>query len=339
MKRKQDKSGGAGDRNDTPVGPRDTSDTGRVLLVDDSRMVRAVVRSFLEPRGYVVDEAGDGESALSKLDEAAFDVVVSDLTMPGMDGLALLQEIRDRGLGTEVILLTSHDADMGAAVRALRLGAHDYLTKPPSGPEPVLLAVGRALEKKRLLDANKRLLAELEALSRTDALTGVGNRRAFDEALLREVPRAQRYRVPLSLVMVDLDHFKKVNDEYGHSGGDEVLRHFGRLVKAVIRESDSAFRYGGEEFALLLPHTDAESACVGARRLVERLAATPVGMGKDRVLRVTCSAGVAGLDAGADEMVARADAALYAAKRGGRNQVQRAGGPDEPPAKRKAPRG
>jgi diguanylate cyclase (GGDEF)-like protein len=284
-------------------------------------MVRAVVRSYLEPRGHVVEEAADGESALRRLGEAPFDVVVSDLSMPGMDGLALLQEIRDRGLGAEVILLTSHDADMAAAIRALRLGAHDYLTKPPSGPEPVLMAVGRALEKKRLLDANKRLLAELEALSRTDALTGLGNRRAFDEALLHEVPRAQRYRVPLSLVMLDLDHFKKVNDEHGHSGGDEVLRHFGRLVKGVIRESDSAFRYGGEEFALLLPHTDADSACVVARRLVERVAATPVQLGQGASLRVTCSAGVAGLATGPEDMIARADAALYEAKRSGRNRV------------------
>lgn len=335
MKRAREKADVTSDKNGTRVGASDSPGTARILLVDDSRMVRAVVRSYLQPRGFVVEEAEDGTSALRKLTESSFDVVVSDLSMPGMDGLALLQEIRKRELGTEVILLTSHDADMEAAVRALRLGAHDYLTKPPAGPEPVLLAVDRALEKKRLLDANKRLLAELEALSRTDALTGLSNRRSFDETLSREVPRAERYGVPLSLVIVDLDHFKKVNDEHGHGTGDEVLRHFGRVVRAVIRESDAAFRYGGEEFALLLTHTDPESACVGARRLVERLAATPVEIGKGRSLRVTCSAGVAGLEAGPEDMISRADAALYEAKRGGRNQVRAAPGSGAPPPKRK----
>jgi diguanylate cyclase (GGDEF)-like protein len=288
-------------------------------------MVRAVVKSFLKPRGFVVEEAEDGTAALRMLMSGAFDVVVSDLSMPGIDGLGLLQEIRTRELGPEVVLLTGrHASDMDAAVRALRLGAHDYLTKPPAGPEPVLLAVDRALEKKRLRDANKRLLAELEALSRSDALTGLANRRAFDEALSREAHRAQRYGVPLSLVMVDLDHFKKVNDGYGHATGDEVLRHFAGVVRSVFRESDAAFRYGGEEFAVLLPHTDEKAACVGARRLVERLAASPVSIDSD-VLRVTCSAGVAGLGQGSpQDMIARADAALYEAKRGGRNQVMSA---------------
>lgn len=299
-------------------------DSGRVLVVDDSRLVRALVGHHLKAGGYRVEEAEDGAAALHRLEAEPFDVVVTDLRMPGLDGFGLLEAARRRPLGPEVIVLTgsrSHDVD--SAIRALRLGAHDYLPKPLPRPDAIVLAVERALEKKRLADANRRLIEELSALTRTDALTGALNRRAFDEDLAREAAMARRYGFPVSLALLDLDHFKGINDAEGHQVGDEVLRHFARLAREATRETDVVYRYGGEEFALLLPHTPLDGALATARRVVALAAATTATLGS-RAVRFTCSAGVAsasGTAVAPDDLVARADAALYRAKNEGRNQA------------------
>jgi len=297
---------------------------GRVLIVDDSPVVRAIVNGYLRGAGFVVQEADNGADALRRLETSAFDVIISDLRMPVMDGFALLEAVKSNDTGPEVILLTGTLAhDMNAAIRALRLGAHDFLTKPPSGPDEVIVAVDRAVEKKRLREANARLVRELEALSRTDPLTGALNRGAFDEALRREFNRARRYSFPLSLVMLDLDHFKSINDGHGHRAGDAVLQQFVKLSMTIFRESDTVHRYGGEEFAALLPHAAYEGALDAARRLVQTTAATPFKIG-DADLAVTVSAGVACAreeDVDGGDLVTRADAALYEAKRKGRNRA------------------
>jgi diguanylate cyclase (GGDEF)-like protein len=154
-------------------------------------------------------------------------------------------------------------------------------------------------------------------------LTGLLNRRAFDAAVRGEVARARRYRVPLSLVLFDIDHFKMINDTYGHPAGDEVLRHFARVGSGVFREADALYRHGGEEFVALLPHTPAEGATLAGERLLAALRSSPVRVGGRRI-QVTCSAGVAELgpdDQDAPSLLARADAALYRAKGAGRDQV------------------
>jgi len=248
--------------------------------------------------------------------------------MPELDGFGLLEAVKKRseavGPGPEVILLTgTHAHDMNSAIRALRLGAHDFLTKPPAGPDEVVLTVDKAVEKKRLREANQRLMRELEALSRTDPLTGALNRGAFEEALRRESQRSRRYRFPLSLVMLDLDHFKPINDTYGHRVGDGVLQQFVTRIGTVFRETDTVHRYGGEEFAVLLPHTPFEGALDAAKRLVTVTAAAPFAIGTASIA-VTVSAGIAtGRDEDADgiDLVTRADAALYQAKREGRNRA------------------
>lgn len=297
---------------------------GRVMIVDDSPVVRALVGGYLRGAGFIVEEADNGADALRRLETNPFDVVITDLRMPIMDGFALLEAVKRKNVGPEVILLTgTHAHDMSSAIRALRLGAHDFLTKPPAGPDEVIVAVDRAIEKKRLREANTRLMRELEALSRTDPLTGALNRGAFEESLRRESHRARRYAFPLSLVMFDLDHFKEINDGHGHQAGDAVLQQFVQQCGTIFRESDSVHRYGGEEFAILLPHTAHAGALDAARRLVQLTGSTPFQVG-DTAVVVTVSAGVATARAGDIEgadLVTRADAALYEAKRDGRNRV------------------
>jgi two-component system, cell cycle response regulator len=306
-------------------GKIDDGGMGRVLIVDDARVVRAVVARTLSRAGYQTEEAANGAEALRRLAAESYDVVITDLRMPELGGLELLASVKRLAPTVEVIILTgTHAQDMSYAVKALRLGAHDYLTKPPSSPDEVVLTVQRAVEKKRLHEANQRLLRELESLSRTDALTGAGNRRSFDDALGHEMARAKRHGQALSLVMLDIDHFKAINDTHGHQGGDEVLRAVARTLRATLRDGDVLYRYGGEEFAMLLPYAQGSGACTAAERMLRALAATPVHLPSGAV-KVTASAGVATLsasDADGASLIARADAALYEAKKAGRNRVE-----------------
>jgi two-component system cell cycle response regulator len=303
--------------------PNEAGIRGRVLIVDDARVVRAVVARCLRGAGYHTEEAEDGAEALRRLGQESYDVVITDLRMPQLGGLELLASVKRLAPTVEVIILTgTHAQDLSCAVKALRLGAHDYLTKPPSSADEVVLTVQRAVEKKRLHEANHRLVRELESLSRTDPLTGAGNRRAFDEALTHEVARAKRHGQALGLMMLDIDHFKRINDAHGHPGGDEVLRAVGAILRSTLREGDVLFRYGGEEFAVLLPYAAAAGASAAAERMIRAIAAKTIRVGAADV-QVTASAGVASLAATDDgaKLVGRADAALYEAKNAGRDRV------------------
>jgi two-component system, cell cycle response regulator len=296
--------------------------------VDDSAVVRTIIAGYLRNAGHQVREARNGAEALEQLAvDDGVDVVLTDLEMPVLDGFGLLDGIKSRSLDTEVIVLTSSE-DMDSAVRALRSGAHDFLRKPPSGAVEVVLTVERAADKKRLRNTNRRLLQELEALSRRDPLTGLFNRRVFDEKLLDETTRSRRYGLALSLVILDLDHFKAINDGHGHPAGDTVLKVFAGIARGLTREGDTLCRYGGEEFAALLAHTPLPGALAVARRLVVTTAKTPFEVGDVR-LNVTIRAGVASLhesDETGQAMLGAADAALYEAKRTGRNQALSAPG-------------
>ena len=317
-------------KRDEPGGPT------RVLMVDDSAVIRRLLASRLRTAGYEVAEASDGQDALESFRREPFQVVITDVSMPRLDGLELLEALRRHDSPPEVILLTgSRASDAEAAVQALRLGAHDYISKTPAAVEAVVLAAQRAAEKWRLRQENARLLCELRCASLTDALTGLGNRRAFDEALAQEVARSRRHGSGLAFVLLDLDHFKRVNDTLGHRGGDEVLAAFAARLRSAVRAADRLFRYGGEEFAVLLAEDSLQAALRAAERIVGVIGAEPLAAGP-LLVRATCSAGVSLLrpadDAAGLELVARSDAALYVAKRAGRNRAAAAGEPGGPAA-------
>ena len=297
---------------------------GKILVVDDARLIRVILRGILTTGGYEVAEADGGAKALEMLSKGGYDAVITDLKMPDLDGFGVLAGVKRVAPSVEVIILTgTHAKDMRCAVRALRLGAHDYLSKPPSGPDAVLLTVAHAVEKKRLKDANARLVTELENLSRRDSLTGMLNRRCLDEILPQEVSRARRHGHGLGVVMLDIDYFKNVNDTYGHPGGDRVLSSFARVVASLLREGDTLFRYGGEEFLVLLPHVDAGGTLRVGERIVAAIASTPIDCG-GTLINITTSAGAAWLGKAridAAGLIQEADAALYEAKNNGRNRV------------------
>lgn len=298
----------------------------RVLLVDDEPVQRMLVGRILSRAHYEVVTAEDGEQALELVARGDISLLITDWEMPKMDGLSLCRALRSRGLEHYVyaIVVTSRDA-VEHVVMGLQAGADDYLVKPVLEPE--LLA--RLNTGKRLIEMERSLRianAENMRLSITDALTGVFNRRYLMAQLQRELERAQRYQHPLSVMLCDVDHFKRINDTYGHQVGDEVLVSFVQALRGGLRETDWIARYGGEEFVVVLPETGIEHARIVAERCRVELAEHPRQI-TDASVPVTASFGVTGWEPGMsadivlDKLVAAADAGVYASKAGGRNQV------------------
>jgi two-component system, cell cycle response regulator len=240
-----------------------------------------------------------------------------------MDGYEVCRRLKaDERLRDIPVLFISAMNEVEGKVRAFALGGTDYVTKPFQ-PEEVLARVRSQLHRRRLwlkLEDQKNRMNELV---RTDSLTNLLNRRAFMEGLDQEINRQQRYSNPLSLFMVDLDHFKIVNDTYGHAGGDEVLCHFAKLLRETIRTTDIPGRIGGEEFAVLLPETDMENAVLLAQRLSQAIRSsnvkTFVGM-----ISYTVSIGISQMRSGdsTETLLNRADQAMYRAKENGRDRVE-----------------
>lgn len=297
-----------------------------VLIVDDWESGRLVIADLLQSAGIAEKTvlAEDGLQALRVLHTTPVDIVVCDLHMPHCDGIGFLRlKAADPRLqGIPVIMLTGAE-DVGRKVEALSCGASDYVTKPCELTElaaRITVHVKLRQLQIKLQEAN----AKLERLTRTDPLTQVENRRHFDTMLEEEFLRARRYERPLSLCMLDLDHFKRLNDAHGHQAGDAALVAVADRCKRSLRRCDTVARYGGEEFALILPETPAEGARLAVDRLRESIANEPIHHGQT-VLHVTASIGVATfpheLVTKPQELLALADAALYDAKRLGRNRV------------------
>jgi two-component system, cell cycle response regulator len=300
----------------TPAG---TSAT--VLIADDSMLIRAVARAGLEDEGYQVAEADDGLAALDACRKEPPDVVLLDIEMPGLDGYQVLAELKsDPELKhIPVVFLTSRGS-MDDVVAGLRGGAHDYLKKPFE-PAELLARVSSAVQIKKLQDELRQRNAELDRMSRTDVLTGLYNRRHLDEELVRRHSDASRHHQLISLLLLDIDHFKRINDTYGHPAGDQVLRTFADRLRTVLRAGDIAGRWGGEEFLVVLPRTD----LAGAREVAERIrfitAFEPV-VADGKEIDLTVSGGCAlGPGDSVEAVVSLADKALYEAKQAGRNRV------------------
>jgi two-component system cell cycle response regulator len=300
----------------------------RVLLVDDEPTQRLITARLLKRAGYQVETAQNGKEALEKLTSAAgqFQLLVTDWEMPEMDGVALCRAVRTQHSAAYVytILLTSRDA-IEHLVAGLQAGADDYLTKPVLEPE--LLA--RLNTGKRIVTLERSLRAaneENRRLSVTDALTGAYNRRHLMEQVPTEIDRSARYSHPLSILMCDVDHFKKINDTYGHQAGDEVLKCVVAMLRQKIRTVDWVARYGGEEFVIVLPETEFTNAVKVAETLRAALSELVIEF-ENTKLTVTASFGVTGwdskvpLEGSVDAMVARCDACVYESKAGGRNRV------------------
>jgi two-component system cell cycle response regulator len=300
----------------------------KVLAAEDNPVFQSMLRALLTKWGYDVVAARDGIEAWRILESAAAPrLAILDWMMPGVDGVELCRRVRAAGREPYIyILLLTARTESEDLVQGMEAGADDYLTKPFNAHElRVRLRAGR-----RILDLQEELMVAREALrdqATHDGLTGLLNRVTILDVLRTELARAARERRPVAVLMADLDHFKLINDTYGHLAGDAVLREAARRMKSSVRPYDSIGRYGGEEFLFVLPGCDAPAAQAQAERFREALASEPIPIGGQSI-HVTCSIGVSG-SAGlpvssSDTLVRDADLALYQAKDRGRNQVAQA---------------
>jgi diguanylate cyclase (GGDEF)-like protein len=294
----------------------------KILIVDDEDDVRRVLADFLRLDGYEVCEASDGFTALEYLEREWFEVVVIDLVMPQMDGLTFIKTAHRHGHEAAYIVMTGF-ATWDTAVEAMKLGAVDYLPKP-FHLELLRLVVARTFEKRELV-ARAKQADMYEKLAHTDGLTELYNYRFFHQLLGIELSRARRFQRPLALIMLDVDHFKSYNDLHGHQAGDRALRQLARLLKRSSRSYDLVARYGGDEFAIILPETSKSTAMEVAERIRMSVAETPIdGDGTVPAARVTASLGIASFPEDAvdeSDLVRQADCALYHAKARGRDRL------------------
>jgi two-component system, cell cycle response regulator len=297
----------------------------RVLVADDNIVSRRPLEVALRKWGYEVVPAASGTEAWRILqDESAPRIAILDWMMPGMSGPEVCMMVRKlkREYYTYIIMLTSR-SEREDFISGMQSGADDYLVKPPDFNE-LTLRLGPA---RRIVEIETELLRvkeELKVRATRDALTSLWNRSATMELLVREISRVQREHSPMGLVLVDLDFFKKVNDNFGHLVGDSVLRETAIRMLGTVRPYDSVGRYGGEEFLVILPGCDLEAATVKAEALRHAVADAPMHIGACTV-QLTASFGVTSVSGGPavppDVVIARADNALYMAKHAGRNCV------------------
>lgn len=290
-----------------------------VLIVDDERLNRMALAQLLAGECRVL-LAKDGLSALQRVaEEPDISLILLDVSMPGMDGYEVLRRLRANARTADIgVIFVTGQTDERDEERGLLLGAADYLSKP------IRPAIVRARVRNLLKLAMQR--RELERLSQQDGLTGIANRRHFDDELMRACRRAARTREPLALAMIDVDHFKQFNDHYGHSAGDDALRKIALALAGVARRPyDLAARYGGEEFVLLLPGiTDLAAVLEQARNEVIRLEIAHEMSVTAAVLTVSCGGVIVAdgyLPDTPENLLHRADEVLYRSKREGRNRV------------------
>lgn len=302
--------------------------SGRILVVDDSPDNVEILSARLKHVGHRVSTAMDGESALAAVREQPPDLILLDVMLPGVDGYEVARRIkRDGSLPfIPIILVTARDSTQDK-VTGLDAGADDYLPKPINYPE-LEARVRSMLRIKRLQDELEEKNAELERLSISDGLTGLYNHRHIHAELWEEFERVQRTQEPLALTMLDIDHFKHINDTYGHQAGDAVLEQLAQILRETAREIDKLGRYGGEEFMALLPDTDLDAGEVFAERVRKAVEAREFDINGDTPVTLTISAGVATCPhsriGNPELLVDWADRALYQAKKSGRNRVVRA---------------
>jgi two-component system cell cycle response regulator len=306
--------------------------TPTIVVADDEPVNRELIQRLLAREGYHVLTARNGREAVELARESLPDLVILDVMMPEMDGMEACRLIKEdeRTHDIPVIFLSAH-GETEMKVSGLGLGADDYISKPFE-VEELIARVHVRIRLKRERDelrtsveeaSRKAAIAQARAV--TDALTGLLNRYGLQHVLAREHAEARRYNRPLSCLVIDLDNFKGVNDTYGHLVGDLALQQIAAVLREVVRASDTVFRYGGEEFLVLLPETDLNGAMALAEKIRSRAASRSFGEG-ERAFRLTLSAGAGclGADESGHDMITRVDMALYHAKEMGRNRVESA---------------
>ena len=279
----------------------------KILIVDDDPSIRRLLREYIDRFGFAGETAEDGEAAVERLRREFFAVVLTDMKMPNMDGMALLRHVKEEHPHTDVIVITGHGDDY-SYMDVIKAGASDFIAKP-FRPDELEAKINRVLRE-------QKLVRQLERHSIYDALTDVFNRRYFDLKLSTEVQRAHRQGYALFLMLLDVDNFKSYNDRFGHQAGDRLLQAVGRILEQSVRENvDWSFRYGGDEFGIILTQLHLEQIHTIAERILEKFGAHDFGNAgiSIGVARFVRHENLEWHEEIAD-LIGRADRALYRAK-------------------------
>ncbi len=292
----------------------------KILIVNGDAYVRETLVECLK-NDYNVFTSPTFKKALQLFKDEHINTVVTELNTDETEGIEVITKFQSLKSDVPIIVVTTHNS-VPMAVDAMKAGAYDYITRPFNTDE-LGMVIMHALERKKLQEEakDKKLYQEMAI---TDSLTGLYNRRYFDELLLREEARARRYPQHFSLLMIDIDDFKKINDTYGHPAGDSVLRLVGQILLRRIRNTDYVARYGGEEFCVIAPHTNKKNASVFAARIMDIIAKEEFPLNQTDKTRVTVSIGVANFSDDAqtkEDLLKKADDVLYQAKKMGKNRV------------------
>jgi len=291
-----------------------------VLIVDDDLSVRNTMDEYIANAGFSTLAASSAEEALELIEKNNFAVVITDIRLPGLGGLELTKVIKQKN-GSDVIVVTGYSDDYSYE-EAINIGASDFVIKPVR-LEELLLRLRRVLKERQLSSERTRMMQKLQKLATTDGLTKLYNSRSFYSQLELEVDRYNRYKHPLSLLLLDIDNFKEFNDNFGHLEGDKVLVRFSQIIKSCLRTNDSAYRYGGEEFTVILPETNGDEAKTVAQRIRSSLETEKFKPIPGKNAKITISIGVTQYFPKEElsAFIRRADKAMYLSKKNGRNRV------------------
>ena len=291
-----------------------------VLIVDDDSYIRNSIHEFIGMAGYKSFEASSAEEALEILKTNTIHVVITDIKLPGMNGLELTDLIKN-SYDTDIIVMTAYIGNYSYE-EAINKGASDFVSKPIRFEE-LLLRLRRVLRERNITKERVLMLAKLQDLAITDGLTKLYNSRCFYKQLDSEIDRSKRYNHPLTLLFLDIDHFKHYNDTYGHLEGDKVLAVIGKVIKSCLRKMDTAYRYGGEEFTVILPETSRGEVMTVAKRIKDAMENEKFSPQSGKSISITISIGATEYCQGEkiSTFVQRADKAMYLSKQRGRNQI------------------
>lgn len=305
--------------NDIDAKAQEGQGIASILVVDDEKEIRDVIQESIQFAGFACWTSESGDEALKFLEERQIDIVIADIRMPGLSGFELTEIVKKK-YDTDVIIITGYGKKFQYE-EAIEKGASEFILKPIRSRE-LLVRLRRVLRERALIAQRREMEARLRELTITDDLTKLYNMRHFYGQLQLEIDRAMRYENPMSLLLLDVDQFKQFNDTYGHLEGDKILIKLGDVIRRCLRKSDTAYRYGGDEFMVLLPQTRGSEAMKVAERIRSNFLPVKSDHAPDGNIDTTLSIGVVEyrLDEDLSEFVKRADLVMYKSKNQGGNQ-------------------
>ena len=292
----------------------------KILVVDDDNTVSNLLVEFLIKSGFKTQSAKSAEEAKRILEHEKIHAVITDIKLPDTDGIKFTNSIK-KNYNLDVIVMTGYSSEYSYE-DAIKNGASDLIFKPIKLNE-LLLRINRVVKERSLLDDRDKMIEKLKRLTIEDSLTGLYNSRHFFDQLDQEISRSNRYLHPISLMFIDIDNFKGINDTYGHMIGDEILALIAKMIKSCLRSNDTAYRFAGDEFTIILPETTHNEAKFVADRILSKFTHESLVVNENKISEITVSIGITEyqVNEGNQHFVHRADVTMYEAKRRDGNSV------------------